>query len=352
MSEETKDLQAEVKNETANDVMKEVASTHSDSDKVVSAKTLLNAGCHFGHRVARWNPKMKPYIYGKKNNIHIIDLNKSAEMMQQAYIALRDLTRRGKKVIFVGTKANAQRAVFDAATRCGSFYVNHRWLGGTLTNFKTISKRIALLKKIDVEINNNGYDSLTKKEMTEKLKLQAKLNENLEGIKEIKQYIPDAIVVVDPTVEHNAVAEARKVGIPIFALGDTNTNPDLIDYLVPANDDSEASINLILQLFADAICEGKNGNATIAYKDVEEATTSMNELMKSFDANEQQKIIKAKLRNDMIAMRKSSKPGNHGVKRVIRNFKRPTNNDESKKEATVEAKAEKVEETVENKEQK
>ena len=342
MSEETKDLkEAEVTKEKAStDVMQDVLTVHSDTDKVVSAKTLLNAGCHFGHRVARWNPKMKPYIYGKKTNIHIIDLNKSAEMMQKAYVALRDLARRGKKVIFVGTKANAQKAVFDAATRCGSFYVNHRWLGGTLTNFKTISKRITLLKKIETEINNNGFDSLTKKELTEKLKLRDKLNENLEGIKEIKQYIPDAIVIVDPTVEHNAVAEARKVKIPVFALGDTNTNPDLIDYLVPANDDSEASINLILQLFADAICEGKNGNAVIAYKDVDDATTSMNELMESFDSVEQSKIIKAKLRNDTIAMRKVAKPGNHGVRKAVvrRDFKRNDNQNKDNVEANEEKK--------------
>ena len=327
MSEETKDLQtAEVEVKTAEtDVMKAVAVEHSDDEKVVSAKTLLNAGCHFGHRVARWNPKMKPYIYCKKNNIHIIDLNKSAEMMQKAYLALKDLTKRGKKVIFVGTKANAQKAIFDAATRCGSFYVNHRWLGGTLTNFKTISKRIALLKKIDTEINNNSLDNLTKKEMTEKLKLREKLNDNLEGIKEIKQYIPDAIVIVDPVVEHSAVAEARKVRIPIFALGDTNTDPDLIDYLVPANDDSEASISLILQLFADAICEGKSGNALVAYKDAQDASESMETLIKSFDVVEQKKIVKTKLRNDTIAMRKVSRAGNHGVKKftVRREFKKP-----------------------------
>lgn len=352
MSEETKDLNAEVTKETATeDVMKEAGAVHSDSDRVVSAKTLLNSGCHFGHRVARWNPKMKPYIYGKKNNIHIIDLNKSAEMMQKAYIALRNLARQGKKVIFVGTKANAQRAIYDEASRCGSFYVNHRWLGGTLTNFKTISKRIALLKKIETEINNNGFDSLTKKELTEKLKLRDKLNENLEGIKEIKVNIPDAIVIVDPTVEHNAVLEARKVKIPVFALGDTNTNPDLIDYLVPANDDSEKSISTILKLFADAICEGKNGNAELAYKDADEASQTMNELMKGFDQVEQQKIIKAKLRNDTIAMRKVAKVGNHGVKKpmVRREFKRNDDQKENLNKDKKEAVENKVEET-ENKE--
>ena len=358
MVEQNEDLNAEVSKETAEnvDVMKDVAVTHSDSDKVVSAQTLLNAGCHFGHRVARWNPKMKQYIYGKKNNIHIIDLNKSAEMMQKAYIALKNLASRGKKVIFVGTKNNAQKAVYDAATRCGSFYVNHRWLGGTLTNFKTISKRIALLKKIETEINNSSYDSLTKKELLEKMKLKDKLNENLEGIKEIKQFIPDAIIVVDPIIEHNAVAEARKVKIPVFALGDTNTNPDLIDYLVPANDDSESSITLILQLFADAICEGKNGNAVIAYKNVDAAESSMSELMKNFDAVEQQKIIKNKLRTDALAMRKTAKIGNHGAKKTLqkREFKHydRDNQNADKKDGVVENNADKVEQEVTNEEQK
>ncbi|MDD6240271.1 MAG: 30S ribosomal protein S2 [Eubacteriales bacterium] len=314
MSEEVKE---EKKTE---DVM--AATVHSASDPVVSAKTLLEAGCHFGHRVSRWNPAMRQYIYGKRNNLHIIDLNKTASQMQVAYQALKDIVSKGGKVLFVGTKAYAQKAIQEEAVRSGSFYVAHRWLGGTLTNFHTVSKRIALLRTLEQEELNGEWEKLSKKEAADKAKLKAKLSQNLEGIKEIR-VLPQALVVVDPKTEHNAVAEARQLHIPVFALGDTNTDPSVIDYLVPANDDGEASIRIIVGLFADAVVEGKGGEPLYAYKDATAASGTMADMLKGLDPNEQTKAIRAKLHDDAIAMRKKARRGNHPKKFIKRNFRRP-----------------------------
>ncbi len=298
--------------------------THGPDDPVVSPKTLLEAGCHYGHRASRWNPKMRKYIYGKKNNLHIIDLNKSAEQMQIAYKALENIVSRGGKVLFVGTKPYAQQTIQDNAVRSGSFYVNHRWLGGTLTNFRTILRRISLLKDIEARELNGELDSLPKKEAAEIIKKKNKLASNLSGIKEIRN-LPNALVVVDPKTEHNAVAEARILHIPVFALGDTNTDPDEIDYLIPANDDSEASISLIVGLLADAVVEGKGGNPVFAYKNSEEVA-SMSELMKTVDQNEQLKAIRTKLRDDAIAQRKAGKGGKSSKRKYVRkDYKRPAN---------------------------
>lgn len=328
MSEEEKKVE-EVKEEAAPaqetaDVMASVM--HSPDDPVVSAKTLLDAGCHFGHRVSRWNPKMRPYIYGKRNNLHIIDLNKSAQMMQTSYLALKDIVSKGGKVLFVGTKKLASKVIQEEAVRSGSFYVSHRWLGGTLTNFRTICKRIALLKEIEQKESLGELDKLTKKEISEQLKLKEKLSSNLEGIKEIR-YLPNALVVVDPKAEHNAIAEAKILNIPIFALGDTNTDPDEIDYLIPANDDSESSIRIIIGLLADAVVEGKGGDPIYAYKGNTEVTGSMGEIMKTLDSSEQFKLIRAKLRNDSIAMRKpGSKSRRKAPKKEFHHFNKKDNN--------------------------
>lgn len=304
-TEETKDVMA--------------TTVHGENDPVVSAKTLLDSGCHFGHRVSQWNPKMRQYIYNRRNNLYIIDLNKSAECMQKAYKALKDIVSKGGKVLFVGTKSYAQKAIQEEAVRSGSFYVSHRWLGGTLTNFRTICKRIGLLKDIEQQELSGELDKLPKKEIAEKLKLKAKLSQNLEGIKEIRM-LPQAIVVVDPKAEHNAIAEARVLHIPVFALGDTNTNPDEIDYLVPANDDGEASIRIIVGLFADAVVEGKGGEPLYAYKDVSSATSTMADMLKGVDPNETIKAIRVKLRDDAIAMRKNGK--GRVRRRPVKNFRR------------------------------
>jgi small subunit ribosomal protein S2 len=301
MSEEVKEAVVE---EQPQDVM--ASTVHNPDDPVVSAKTLLDAGCHFGHRVSRWNPKMKQYIYGKRNNLHIIDLNKTAAQLQDAYQTLKDIVSKGGKVLFVGTKAYAQKAIQEEAVRSGSFYVSHRWLGGTLTNFHTVAKRIALLRTLEQEELNGEFEKLPKKEAAAKLHLKEKLSQNLEGIKEIRN-LPQAIVIVDPKAEHNAIAEARLLNIPVFALGDTNTDPDIIDYLVPANDDGEASIRIVVGLLADAVVEGKGGEPLYAYKDAATATATMGEMLKGVDPNEQTKAIRAKLRDDAIAMRKNGK---------------------------------------------
>lgn len=324
MSEEIKTEQVK---EEKKDVM--AATVHNPDDPVVNAKTLLDAGCHFGHKVSRWNPAMKQYIYGKRNNLHIIDLNKSVSQMQTAYVALKDIVSKGGKVLFVGTKAYAQKAIQEEAVRSGSFYVSHRWLGGTLTNFRTIQKRIGLLRQLEQQEVSGEFEKLSKKEQAEKLKLKAKLSSNLEGIKEIR-LLPNAIVIVDPKTEHNAIKEARLLNIPIFALGDTNTDPALVDYLVPANDDGEASIRIIVGLFADAVVEGKGGEPLYAYKDAANATQTMSDMLKGVDATEQIKSIKMKLRDDAIAMRK---PGNarRAKKFVKKNF-RKFNRDEKKPE--------------------
>lgn len=323
MSEEVKTEEVKEEKKAENqDVM--AATVHNPDDPVVSPKTLLDAGCHFGHRVSRWNPKMKPYIYGKRNNLHIIDLNKTASQMQVAYQALKDIVSKGGKVLFVGTKAYAQKAIQEEAVRSGSFYVSHRWLGGTLTNFRTVSKRIALLRTIEQEELDGELEKLSKKEAADRLKLKAKLSQNLEGIKEIRM-LPNALVVVDPKTEHNAIAEARQLHIPVFALGDTNTDPTLIDYLVPANDDGEASIRIIVGLFADAVVEGKGGEPLYAYKDASAATSTMAEMLKGVDPNEQTKAIRAKLRDDAIAMRKKGRRPNKNKKFAKKNFRRNGN---------------------------
>lgn len=333
----------------ATDVM--ASTVHAETDPVVSPKTLLDAGCHFGHRVSRWNPKMRQFIYGKRNNLHIIDLNKTAEQIQSAYHALKDIVSKGGKVLFVGTKAYAQKAIQEEAVRSGSFYVSHRWLGGTLTNFRTICKRISLLKEIEQEELTGGFDNLTKKEVAEKLKLKNKLSMNLEGIKEIR-LLPNALVVIDPKTEHNAVAEARALHIPVFALGDTNTDPDEIDYLIPANDDGEASIRIVVGLLADAVVEGKGGEPLYAYKDASAASATMAEMLKSADQSEQMKSIRSKLRDDAIAMRKSARGGRSLRRKIVKkNFKKPVNKDNNKP-AEANAGEKPAEAPVENKEVK
>lgn len=337
MSEEVKEV------EQTTDVM--ASTVHNANDPVVSAKTLLDAGVHFGHRVSRWNPKMKQFIYGKRNNLHIIDLNKTAAQMQEAYQVLKDIVSKGGKVCFVGTKAVAQKAIQEEAVRSGSFYVAHRWLGGTLTNFHTVAKRITLLKTIEQEELNGELEKLPKKEAAERLKLKAKLAANLEGIKEIRM-LPQALVVVDPKEEHNAVAEAKLLNIPVFALGDTNTDPDTVDYIIPANDDGEASIRIIIGLLADAVVEGKGGEPLYAYKDATAATSSMVDMLKGVDPNEQTKAIRAKLRNDAIAMRKKKSGGRPAKKFVKKNF-RPRNNDEKKTEEATPVAAETATEAAE-----
>ncbi len=237
---------------------------------VISMKQLLEAGVHFGHQTRRWNPKMKQYIFTERNGIYIIDLQMSVKKIDEAYMFLRDLAAEGKTVLFVGTKKQAQESIEQEAKRCEMFYVNQRWLGGMLTNWKTIQTRIARLKKIEAMEEDGEFDLLPKKEVIGLKAEQEKLEKNLGGIKEMKK-LPAALFVVDPRKEHIAVAEARALKIPIVAIIDTNCDPDEVDYPIPGNDDAIRAVKLIAGKMADAVLEGKQGeqmtDAAIDQKD-------------------------------------------------------------------------------------
>ena len=225
---------------------------------VISMKQLLEAGVHFGHQTRRWNPKMATYIFTERNGIYIIDLQKTVKKLEEAYFFVRDMAASGKSILFVGTKKQAQDAIKEEAERCGQFYVNARWLGGMLTNFKTMRTRIARLNQLQKMQADGTFDLLPKKEVI-KLQLEiAKLEKYLGGVKEMKE-LPGALFVVDSRKEKNAIAEARKLGIPIVAIVDTNCDPDEIDYVIPGNDDAIRAIKLISQTMANAVLEGKQG---------------------------------------------------------------------------------------------
>ena len=225
---------------------------------VVSMKQLLEAGVHFGHQTRRWNPKMAPYIFTERNGIYIIDLQKTVVKLDEAYNFVKEVSAEGKNVLFVGTKKQAMESVKDEATRAGAYYVNARWLGGMLTNFTTIRRRIGRLKQLRAMEEDGTFDLLPKKEVI-KLNLEIeKLEKFLGGIKEMTQ-MPGALFIVDPRKEKIAVAEAKKLGIPIVAIVDTNCDPDDVDYVIPGNDDAIRAVKLIAGAMADAIIEGKEG---------------------------------------------------------------------------------------------
>ena len=225
---------------------------------VISMKQLLEAGVHFGHQTRRWNPKMAPYIYTERNGIYIIDLQKSVGKVDEAYNAIRDCVANGGKILFVGTKKQAQDSIKNEAERCGMYYVNQRWLGGMLTNFKTIQSRIAQLKKIEAMEADGTFDVLPKKEVINLKKQQEKLEKNLGGIKEM-QDIPDMIFVVDPRKERICIQEAENLGIPLVGICDTNCDPEELDYVIPGNDDAIRAVKLIVSKMADAVIEGNQG---------------------------------------------------------------------------------------------
>ncbi len=225
---------------------------------VVSMKQLLEAGVHFGHQTRRWNPKMAPFIFTERNGIYIIDLQKTVKKLEEAYMFVRDLAASGESLLFVGTKKQAQDSIREEAERVGMFYVNARWLGGMLTNFKTMRRRIDRLNQLKTMQSDGTFDMLPKKEV---IKLQgeiARLEKYLGGVKDMKK-LPGALFIVDPRKERNSIAEARKLGIPIVAIVDTNCDPDEIDYIIPGNDDAIRAIKLISQVMANAITEGRQG---------------------------------------------------------------------------------------------
>ena len=224
---------------------------------VVTMKSLLESGVHFGHKVKRWDPRMSKYIFGSRNGIHIIDLQKTIAAIKESYEAVRKIAASGKSVLFVGTKKQAQQAIQKEAERCGQFYVNNRWLGGMLTNFSTIKKSLQRLKKIEKMEVDGTFENLTKKEVAGLQKEKSKLEKNLGGIKEMKE-LPGAIFVIDTHKEAIAVAEARRMGIPVVAVVDTNSNPEGIDYPIPGNDDAIRAITLFTSIIANAVMEANN----------------------------------------------------------------------------------------------
>ncbi|UXV33352.1 30S ribosomal protein S2 [Mammaliicoccus sciuri] len=241
---------------------------------VISMKQLLEAGVHFGHQTRRWNPKMKKYIFTERNGIYIIDLQKTVKKVDEAYNFIKSVSEEGGKVLFVGTKKQAQESVKEEAERAGHYYINQRWLGGILTNYKTISKRVKRISEIEKMEEDGTFDVLPKKEVVELKKEYSRLIKFLGGIRDMKS-MPQALFVVDPRKERNAIAEARKLNIPIVGIVDTNCDPDEIDYVIPANDDAIRAVKLLTGKMADAILEGQQG---VSNEDVaEEQNIDLNE---------------------------------------------------------------------------
>lgn len=232
---------------------------------VVSMKQLLEAGVHFGHATRKWNPKMKKYIYTARNDIHIINLEKTVGLIDEAYTFIKSVVASGKSVLFVGTKKQAQDAIASEAQRCGMYYITERWLGGTLTNFTTIRQSIDKLNHINQMESMNEFSLLPKKEVLKLIQTRDKLEANLGGIKEMRS-LPGALFVVDPKKEHIAISEARSLGIPIVSMVDTNCDPDVVDYVIPSNDDAIRAIKLIASAIADAVIEAREGEGALAEK--------------------------------------------------------------------------------------
>lgn len=234
----------------------------------ISMKELLEAGVHFGHQTRRWNPKMKPYIFGARNGIYIIDLQKTVRYFKSAYNFVKESAEQGSSVLFVGTKKQAQDSIAEEAARCGQFYVNQRWLGGMLTNFSTVKQSIERLKRIETMFEDGTIDAYTKKEALQLSKEREKLEKVLGGIKNMTR-LPGMMFVIDPKNEEIAIQEAKKLGIPVVAVVDTNCDPDMIDYVIPGNDDAIRAIRLLSSKIADAIIEGSEARNAALQTDAE-----------------------------------------------------------------------------------
>ena len=258
---------------------------------VVAMKQLLEAGVHFGHQTRRWDPRMAEYIFQARNGIHIIDLQKTSKKLDEAYEFLKEKAEEGKTVLFVGTKKQAQDCMKEAAEKCGMYYVNQRWLGGMLTNFATIEKRIERLNELEKMQEDGTFDVLPKKEVILLKKEMDKLEKNLGGIKNMKE-MPGVLFIVDPKKERNAILEARKLNIPTVGLIDTNCNPEDVDYVIPGNDDAIRAVKLIADTMANAIIEGRQGESFEAeeteevQEEVSEEPTSMEEVVEAAEENE------------------------------------------------------------------
>ncbi len=307
---------------------------------VVSMKKLLEHGTHYGHQTKKWNPKMKPYIYTARNKVYIINLEKTLEKLDDAYAAMRAIAEKNGKVLFVGTKKQAQQIVLDEALRSGAFYINQRWLGGTLTNFRTIQKRIKRLLDIQEMEAAGTLAVYPKKEIAQIKKEEARLENFLGGIKDMKK-VPDAVFVVDPTEDYNAVLEAKKLGIPVFAITDTNADPDMIDYGIPANDDAIRSIKIMVSLMADAIVEAKGGILTYAHQeqDLEKDITMSDVIINVNQQNEEnerrrRQRMEERRQRDERSGRRPYDRNREGGDRPKRDFKQYTPRPAEKTEAT------------------
>lgn len=301
--------------------------------QLVSMRKLLENGVHFGHQTRRWDPKCKPFIYTAKNGIYIIDLNKTQESLANAYEQMKKISEEGGKVLFVGTKKQAQQIIMDEATRSGSFYINQRWLGGTLTNFRTIQKRIKRLIEIEQMEADGTISVYPKKEQILIHKEAVRLENFLGGIKEMKK-LPDAVVVVDPKEDHNAVAEAKKLGIPVFGLTDTNCNPALVDYAIPSNDDAIKSIKLMMSLLADAIVESKGGILQDAYQEGEiEDDITMEDVIINVEKHAEEQEKRRRARNE----ERNARFNNRGPRRYNSERRYIGKKDENAEEVKAEA---------------
>lgn len=309
---------------------------------VVTMRKLLESGVHFGHQTRRWNPKMKNFIYTARNGVHILDLAKTQEYLDVAYDKMKSIAENGGKVLFVGTKKQAQAVVVDEALRSGSFYVNQRWLGGLLTNYRTIQKRIRRLLEIEEMEANGSINIYPKKEISQLKKEAARLENFLGGIKEMRK-LPDAVFVVDPTEDYNAVLEAKKLNIPVFGLVDTNCDPEFLDYAIPANDDALRSIRLIVGLMADAIVESKGGVLSYAHQDQDETEITMEDVIVNVDRQNEEN---ERRRRQRFEERKARENKRFDRRRNTPN--RRNENDDNAQKAVAETKVEekKVESTT------
>ena len=297
---------------------------------VISMSYLLEAGVHFGHQTKRWNPKMKEYIYNSRDDIYIIDLQKTVDKMEEAYTALNKIAADGGKVLFVGTKKQAQEVCREEAERSSMYYMTERWLGGTLTNFKTIRNRVYRLEQIEKMEADGTFDKLPKKEVIGLKKEYDKLNKNLCGIREMTK-LPQALIIVDSLKEYNAIREARKLGIPVFGIIDTNCDPDLVDYVIPGNDDAVRSIKVVLGALTNAIVEA-NGGTLVDY-----VTEDESKKVKSFE----KKVNKEEKKEDKKEVKKETKKE-----------EKPVKEEKPKKEVKEEKKEEKVEKAKKETEKK
>ena len=280
MNEETKVVEEVTEETVAEPTMAMVM--HDENAPIITMRKLLEAGVHFGHHTRKWNPKMGKFIYGARNGIYLIDLAKSAQKIEEAYLALKKIVDENGKVLFVGIKPQVKEVIEEQALRSGSFYITNRWLGGTLTNFKTIQRRIARLRELEDKEADGSFDRLPKKEVALLRKEKEKLAKNLGGIKEMRK-LPNAVVVVDPQLEHTAVEEAHKLSIPVFGIADTNAAPDVLDFPIPANDDALRSVKLIMTVLADAVVESKGGITEVAYTKEEGEEVSMKDAVRQAD---------------------------------------------------------------------